>query len=140
MFFHGQASGYAPLGHERPSGDIGVPNTDGYELLCQISRLPVGRGSNVPTVALTAYARTEDRPRPPRCLPYSRPQASRGRRTDCGGSDPRRAERESVNGRRSLCDESGGDTTRVSHREEGHQSLWCWTTSQTPAVLVIGGK
>jgi CheY-like chemotaxis protein len=41
--------------------DIGMPGHDGYELIARIRALPGGR--NVPAVALTALARTEDRTR-----------------------------------------------------------------------------
>ncbi|HLM55677.1 MAG TPA: PAS domain S-box protein, partial [Pyrinomonadaceae bacterium] len=41
--------------------DIGMPGVDGYELMRRIRALPAGRGGRVPAVALTAYARTEDR-------------------------------------------------------------------------------
>lgn len=41
--------------------DIGMPEEDGYELIRRIRELPAERGGNVPAVALTAYARAEDR-------------------------------------------------------------------------------
>jgi CheY-like chemotaxis protein len=41
--------------------DIGMPDEDGYELIRRIRSLPAERGGKVPAVALTAYARTEDR-------------------------------------------------------------------------------
>jgi CheY-like chemotaxis protein len=40
--------------------DIGMPTTDGYELLRKLRALPVTRGGRTPAVALTAYARKED--------------------------------------------------------------------------------
>lgn len=40
--------------------DIGMPGADGYELLSRVRNLPAGAG-RLPAVALTAYARTEDR-------------------------------------------------------------------------------
>jgi CheY-like chemotaxis protein len=43
--------------------DIGMPDEDGYSLMRKIRRLPSGRGGTVPALALTAYARPEDRPR-----------------------------------------------------------------------------
>jgi PAS domain S-box-containing protein len=41
--------------------DIGMPGHDGYDLIARLRALPGGR--NVPAVALTALARTEDRTR-----------------------------------------------------------------------------
>jgi PAS domain S-box-containing protein len=41
--------------------DIGMPGEDGYELIRKVRALPTERGGRVPAVALTAYARTEDR-------------------------------------------------------------------------------
>jgi PAS domain S-box-containing protein len=41
--------------------DIGMPNEDGYTLLRRVRSLPPERGGRIPAVALTAYARTEDR-------------------------------------------------------------------------------
>ncbi|HEY0323421.1 MAG TPA: PAS domain S-box protein [Pyrinomonadaceae bacterium] len=41
--------------------DIGMPEEDGYELIRRIRELPVSSGGDVPAVALTAYARAEDR-------------------------------------------------------------------------------
>jgi CheY-like chemotaxis protein len=41
--------------------DIGMPGADGYELLGRVRGLPADRGGHIPAVALTAYARTEDR-------------------------------------------------------------------------------
>ncbi len=49
---------------ERPDlliSDIGMPGEDGYELIKQVRALPAGRGGKMPAIALTAYARTEDR-------------------------------------------------------------------------------
>lgn len=43
--------------------DIGMPEVDGYNLISEIRRRPAERGGRVPAVALTAYARTEDRRR-----------------------------------------------------------------------------
>jgi signal transduction histidine kinase/ActR/RegA family two-component response regulator len=40
--------------------DIGMPNEDGYTLIRQVRALKSERGSQVPAVALTAYAREED--------------------------------------------------------------------------------
>jgi CheY-like chemotaxis protein len=41
--------------------DIGMPGEDGYALLQQIRARPAARGGNVPAIALTAYARVDDR-------------------------------------------------------------------------------
>jgi PAS domain S-box-containing protein len=41
--------------------DIGMPGTDGYELIRRIRGLPLHQGRKVPAIALTAYTRTEDR-------------------------------------------------------------------------------
>jgi signal transduction histidine kinase/ActR/RegA family two-component response regulator len=41
--------------------DIGMPGVDGYEFLRRVRCLPPERGGRTPAVALTAYARSEDR-------------------------------------------------------------------------------
>ncbi len=41
--------------------DIGMPREDGYELIRRVRELPPGAGGKTPAIALTAYARTEDR-------------------------------------------------------------------------------
>lgn len=43
--------------------DIGMPLEDGYSLIRRVRNLPKGRGGDVPAVALTAFARAEDRRR-----------------------------------------------------------------------------
>ncbi|HEY0782572.1 MAG TPA: response regulator, partial [Thermoanaerobaculia bacterium] len=43
--------------------DIAMPGGDGYELLRRVRELPEERGGEVPAIALTAYAREEDRQR-----------------------------------------------------------------------------
>ncbi len=43
--------------------DIGMAGEDGYSLLSRVRALPSGEGGAVPAVALTAYARAEDRRR-----------------------------------------------------------------------------
>jgi signal transduction histidine kinase/ActR/RegA family two-component response regulator len=43
--------------------DIGMPGEDGYALIQKVRALPAERGGRVPAVALTAYARMEDRTR-----------------------------------------------------------------------------
>jgi PAS domain S-box-containing protein len=41
--------------------DIGMPGEDGYELIRRVRQLPAESGGKVPAIALTAYARVEDR-------------------------------------------------------------------------------
>jgi PAS domain S-box-containing protein len=41
--------------------DIGLPDVDGYELLRQIRRMDASASGGIPAIALTAYARAEDR-------------------------------------------------------------------------------
>jgi PAS domain S-box-containing protein len=41
--------------------DIGMPDEDGYSLIKKIRRLPPEKGGVVPAIALTAYAKNEDR-------------------------------------------------------------------------------
>ncbi|MGB9179893.1 MAG: ATP-binding protein [Pyrinomonadaceae bacterium] len=41
--------------------DIGMPDEDGFEFIQKVRALPVERGGRIPAVALTAYARAEDR-------------------------------------------------------------------------------
>jgi signal transduction histidine kinase/CheY-like chemotaxis protein len=43
--------------------DIGMPGTDGYELLRRVRLLGTARGGKIPAIALTAFARSEDRTR-----------------------------------------------------------------------------
>lgn len=43
--------------------DIGMPGGDGYALIRDVRSMPVDRVSRVPAIALTAYARAEDRDR-----------------------------------------------------------------------------
>ena len=43
--------------------DIGMPDADGFELLKRVRALGPERGGTVPAVALTAFARSEDRTR-----------------------------------------------------------------------------
>ncbi len=43
--------------------DIGMPERDGYELIKEIRKLPAERGGKTPAIALTAFARSEDRMR-----------------------------------------------------------------------------
>ena len=41
--------------------DIGMPDVDGYELLKRIRALGRERGGRLPAIALTAFARSQDR-------------------------------------------------------------------------------
>jgi CheY-like chemotaxis protein len=41
--------------------DIGMPNEDGYELIRKVRALSPENGGQIPAVALTAFARTQDR-------------------------------------------------------------------------------
>jgi CheY-like chemotaxis protein len=41
--------------------DIGMPETDGYELISYVRKLSPERGGKIPAAALTAYAGVEDR-------------------------------------------------------------------------------
>jgi CheY-like chemotaxis protein len=43
--------------------DIGMPDVDGYELIRQVRALEADRRAPIPAIAITAYARTEDRQR-----------------------------------------------------------------------------
>lgn len=54
----------AALEEMRPDlliSDIGMPGEDGYGLIRKVRALPAGCGGKIPAIALTAYARTEDR-------------------------------------------------------------------------------
>ena len=41
--------------------DIGMPGEDGYELISRVRRRGLECGRQIPAIALTAYARSEDR-------------------------------------------------------------------------------
>jgi CheY-like chemotaxis protein len=43
--------------------DIGMPKMDGYELLRRVRALEEKTGGKIPAIALTAFARSEDRTR-----------------------------------------------------------------------------
>ncbi|HVT27524.1 MAG TPA: PAS domain S-box protein [Lacipirellulaceae bacterium] len=43
--------------------DIGMPEIDGYQFLRQVRQLPPDEGGRTPAIALTAFARSEDRTR-----------------------------------------------------------------------------
>jgi CheY-like chemotaxis protein len=52
--------------HVRPHvlvSDVGMPEADGYELLRLVRGLGQARGGGLPAIALTAFARSEDRTR-----------------------------------------------------------------------------
>jgi PAS domain S-box-containing protein len=54
------------LQREKPDvmvSDIGMPHKDGYELMREVRALPADSGGRTPAVALTAFARSEDRTR-----------------------------------------------------------------------------
>jgi PAS domain S-box-containing protein len=54
------------LKHSQPDvlvADIGMQGVDGYGLIGMVRALPQEKGGNTPALALTAYARTEDRAR-----------------------------------------------------------------------------
>jgi PAS domain S-box-containing protein len=58
------AEGFEKLTASPPDvliSDIGMPDEDGYTLIRRVRALAAGEGGRVPAVALTAYARTEDR-------------------------------------------------------------------------------
>ncbi len=43
--------------------DIGLPDVDGYDLIQRIRAMDKNSGGAIPAIAVTAYARTEDRTR-----------------------------------------------------------------------------
>ncbi len=43
--------------------DIGMPGKDGYEFIREVRRLPADKGGKTPAIALSAFARSEDRTR-----------------------------------------------------------------------------
>jgi CheY-like chemotaxis protein len=43
--------------------DIGMPEVDGYDFLRQVRAMPAEKGGKIPAIALTAFARSEDRTR-----------------------------------------------------------------------------
>ncbi|WP_438032781.1 response regulator [Sorangium sp. So ce204] len=56
----------AELERDQPTvlvSDIGMPHEGGYELIQKVRQLPEERGGSVPALALTAFARAEDRAR-----------------------------------------------------------------------------
>jgi signal transduction histidine kinase/CheY-like chemotaxis protein len=60
------AEALALIERERPDillSDIGMPTMDGYQLLRQVRMLGASKGGQLPAIALTAFARSEDRTR-----------------------------------------------------------------------------
>jgi PAS domain S-box-containing protein len=60
------ARGIDLLRRESPDvlvSDIGMPEKDGFEMIREIRSLPPEQGGRIPAVALTAFARSEDRTR-----------------------------------------------------------------------------
>jgi CheY-like chemotaxis protein len=41
--------------------DIGMPDEDGYQFMTKVRKLPKKKGGNIPAIALTAFAKIEDR-------------------------------------------------------------------------------
>lgn len=63
---HSAAEALQTIGSYQPHvllSDIGMPDVDGYELISRIRNLSEKEGGAVPAVALTAYARDEERAR-----------------------------------------------------------------------------
>jgi PAS domain S-box-containing protein len=60
------AAAFDCLRRDRPDllvSDIGLPDEDGYGLIQRIRQLPASEGGRIPAIAVTAFARTEDRRR-----------------------------------------------------------------------------
>ena len=58
------ADGFAAVPEFRPHvlvSDIAMPDEDGYGLIRRVRALGAARGGDVPSIALTAYTRPEDR-------------------------------------------------------------------------------
>lgn len=58
------ASAYAAVREQRPDvlvSDIGLPGEDGFELIARIRQLSPEEGGRVPAVAVSGYARSDDR-------------------------------------------------------------------------------
>ena len=54
------------LQSQRPNvviSDIGMPDKDGYQFMRDLRRISAVKGGNTPAIALTAFARSEDRTR-----------------------------------------------------------------------------
>lgn len=66
LLAEGAAEALPLIEAERPDvliSDVGMPDVDGYELLKRVRALGRERGGRLPAVALTAFARSEDRTR-----------------------------------------------------------------------------
>jgi len=62
----GAAEGLGIVQDQRPDvivSDIGMPGMDGYEFIRTVRDLSAEKGGNTPAIALTAFARSEDRTR-----------------------------------------------------------------------------
>jgi CheY-like chemotaxis protein len=60
------SEGLEAISQHRPGviiSDIGMPDTDGYEFIKMVRSLPREEGGRTPALALTAFARSEDRTR-----------------------------------------------------------------------------
>ena len=60
------ASALSMIGRDRPDvlvSDIGMPGMDGYELMRRVRALGATPGDRLPAIAVTAFARSEDRTR-----------------------------------------------------------------------------
>ena len=60
------AAAYDAITSERPDilvSDIGLPDEDGYSLIRRVRARPRSDGGGIPAIALTAFARSEDRTR-----------------------------------------------------------------------------
>jgi CheY-like chemotaxis protein len=58
------AAGFAAMRSFRPQllvSDISMPDEDGYSLIRRVRALAVAEGGDIPSIALTAYTRIEDR-------------------------------------------------------------------------------
>jgi CheY-like chemotaxis protein len=58
------AAGFDAVRKFRPEllvSDIGMPDEDGYSLIRRVRALGAAGGGNIPSIALTAYTRAEDR-------------------------------------------------------------------------------
>ncbi|HEX3355484.1 MAG TPA: PAS domain S-box protein [Tepidisphaeraceae bacterium] len=63
---HSAPDGLEKLKSELPGvliSDIGMPSMDGYQFIREVRNLPPDQGGKTPAVALTAFARSEDRTR-----------------------------------------------------------------------------